>query len=535
MVMFVDHIILKRIYRKLFFKFSLVFFALILLTPQIFNSKISQITAVDPETVDYIFCNTNIITIDDNYPLAEAIAIKNGFIIDVGDTEHIIQNYRTELENNTMDLNGLAVMPGIIDGHTHLIRSELDEGFQTLYGAQQIALAFGYTTLIEKSFKDWNSEIQPILDAEQNNELLLRINIFPDFNLCYLDENNESIVVELWYLDHDPILDNDRMLRVPGIKIFADGAYGNRGIPAMSIPYTPELLEIYESSSLYGDLYFEQYELEDIVKTIHDRGFSCAFHAMGDRAIETVLNSIEFALDGASNDNYRHQIEHNSFFRGDLITKANTLRTLHSVRGYFPTYWQDEDEGYYNSTILEWYANRYSLPSEGVHAFLETDFAWYVYDDDDLSNSRNIKPFLHLWGLVTRKAIDENGIIHEPHPWIAEHEITVEQALKMMTLEGAYAVKQEDYCGSLEVGKFADLIVLTDDPLTIDKDDLKGIQVMLTMVGGEIKYMWHYNHFPGPYQGTSTSQFGLNSMFILIISILSLCSLLLMNKRSRII
>jgi len=91
-----------------------------------------------------------------------------------------------------------------------------------------------------------------------------------------------------------------------------------------------------------------------------------------------------------------------------------------------------------------------------------------------------------MWGLVTRKAIDENGTIHEPDPWVAEHEITVVQALRMMTNEGAYAVKQENYLGTLEVGKYADLIVIDADPLTIDEDDIKDINVMLTMVNGKI-------------------------------------------------
>ncbi|MBK5115219.1 MAG: amidohydrolase family protein [Candidatus Heimdallarchaeota archaeon] len=231
-----------------------------------------------------------------------------------------------------------------------------------------------------------------------------------------------------------------------------------------------------------------QSTLNAVVKTIHDKGFSCAFHSMGDRSTETVLNAIEYALDGETNDNYRHQIEHNSFIREDLIAQAQSLNTIHSVRGYFPTYWQVEYAELFNETVLEWYVNRYSLPSEGLHAYLETDFTWEVYDDDDLSGSRNIKPFLHMWGLVTRKSIDHNGTIHTPLPWLAEHTISVEQALKMMTLEGAYAVKQEDYLGSLEAGKFADLIVISDDPLTINHDEIKDIEVYLTMINGTIEY-----------------------------------------------
>ncbi|HUT80059.1 MAG TPA: amidohydrolase family protein [Candidatus Bathyarchaeia archaeon] len=498
---------------------------IILIFPLVGQPFILQVDAAEPVLVDCIFCNSNIITVDETNPLAEAIAIKDGVIVAVGDTGDILENYQT-VNNTCFDLDGLTIMPGIIDGHTHLMWSMLYGGFETMLGAQQIALAFGFTTLNEKGVDGWDRDIQPLLDAEQNNELLLRVNIFPIYNLAFLDENNEPMIVERWYPDHEPILEHDRMLRVPGIKIYSDGALGNRGLPAMSTPYTQEMLDAWGGTDPYGNLYFNQTELNSIVKTIHDKGFSCAFHSMGDRSTETVLNAIEFALDGETNDNYRHQIEHNSFIREDLITQAISLNTIHSVRGYFPTYWQKEYEDIYDSNWEEWYVNRYSLPGLGVHSYLETDFTWEVYDDDDVSNCRNIKPFLHMWGLVTRKAIDENGTIHTPDPWVAEHEITVEQALKMMTIEGAYAVKQEDYLGSLEVGKYADLIVLTADPLTINPDEIKDIQVMLTMVGGNIEYQWPSHTFPLPCGVTPsarvsswTSLFAIPSIFLMTVII----------------
>ncbi|MHA1218766.1 MAG: amidohydrolase family protein, partial [Candidatus Heimdallarchaeaceae archaeon] len=209
---------------------------------------------------------------------------------------------------------------------------------------------------------------------------------------------------------------------------------------------------------------------------------------------------------GTDNDNARHQIEHNSFIREDQIAKALTLNTIHSVRGYFPTYWQQEYADLYSPVWMERTVNRYSLPGEGLHSYLETDFGFlWGYDEDNWSKSANIRPFLHMWGLVTRKAIDENGSIHSPDPWVAEHTISVEQALRMMTIEGAYAVKQEDYIGSLEIGKYADMIILTADPLTVNEDDIKDIEVMLTMVGGKIEYQWASHTFLTHYNTSQTS------------------------------
>ncbi|MHA1592208.1 MAG: amidohydrolase family protein, partial [Candidatus Heimdallarchaeaceae archaeon] len=372
----------------------------------------------------------------------------------------------------------------------------------TIYDSQSIAIANGYTTLNEKSID--HGELAWLQSAEQNGTLRLRVNCFLIYNFAWL-ESEEPVEVGGWE-EAIPVNSYDKKLRIPGFKIYADGASGNRGFPAVSDPYTQEMIDLWGITNPYGDLYYNQTELNPIVDELHDKGFIVAFHAMGDRATETVLNAVEYALNGSTNDNYRHQLEHNSFIREDQIAKALTLNTIHSVRGYFPTYWQQEYADLYSTVWQERTVNRYSLPGEGLHSYLETDFGFlYGYDEDNWSKSANIRPFLHLWGLVTRKAIDENGTIHEPDPWVAEHKISVEMGLRMLTIEGAYAVKQEDYLGSLEIGKYADMIVLTADPLTVNEDDIKDIEVMLTMVGGKIEYQWASHTFPTQYNTSQTS------------------------------
>ncbi|MHA1446358.1 MAG: amidohydrolase [Candidatus Heimdallarchaeaceae archaeon] len=476
--------------------------ALILLVCPFIIPVIYQADA-SPQIVDYIFCNGNIITIDENNPLVQAIAIKDGLIVGLGSTDAILENFATS-NDTTYDLNGLTIMPGIIDGHSHYMASLFWIGeVNTIYDSQIIALANGYTTLNEKSIDI--GEFTWLQSAEQNGTLSLRVNAFLIYNFAWL-ENNETVLVGAWEPDVVPILDHDLKFRVPGFKIYLDGASGNRGLPAMSDPYTQEMIDLWGIINPYGDLYFNQSELNSVVDSIHDRGFSVAVHAMGDRATETILNAIEYALNGTDNDNARHQIEHNSFIREDQIAKALTLNTIHSVRGYFPTYWQQEYADLYSPVWMERTVNRYSLPGEGLHSYLETDFGFlWGYDEDNWSKSANIRPFLHMWGLVTRKAIDENGSIHSPDPWVAEHTISVEQALRMMTIEGAYAVKQEDYIGSLEIGKYADMIILTADPLTVNEDDIKDIEVMLTMVGGKIEYQWASHTFLTHYNTSQTS------------------------------
>ncbi|MHA2249041.1 MAG: amidohydrolase [Candidatus Kariarchaeaceae archaeon] len=456
------------------------------------SSNSVPLNSDDTRFADTIIYDGTILTIDDDFSTVEAIATKDGRIIAVGLSSDLIENYGLSGQTTMINLEGKAVLPGFIDGHTHLFGYGLQNewGFE---GAQELALSYGFTTVNEK-FADWN-HIAALQSAEANGQMKLRINLFAHYNDGTLDENNETIIFENWFPENPPVTDPERKLRIPGIKIFVDGSFQvGRGAWAMSQPFPAEDMEGWlkdVTSNPFGDLYLEEDELIAIVKQAQDMGYQVAFHAMGDRALETVLNAVSNITDG-SNTNYRHQIEHNSYSRPDLVDRYVELDTIHSVRGYFPTCQQSKSEvesffagDYFNTT---WYVNRYSLPSRGLHVYLETDFA-YNHEIGDLSHTRNINPFLHLFGLVTRSHVSpENGSVCIPEDWIAKHKITIEQALKIITIEGAYAVSQEDVIGSLEVGKFTDLIILPDSPLEIDPMDLKDLYPILTMIGGEIVY-----------------------------------------------
>ena len=225
-----------------------------------------------------------------------------------------------------------------------------------------------------------------------------------------------------------------------------------------------------------------------VVTEAQDAGFRVAIHALGDRAIDTALNAIEYALRGESNEEHRHQIHHNSQIRPDQLTRYTELRIAASVRGYGPTCDQDAPKDWFGPDRFEWYYNRYALPSlQDVHAFAEGDFAW-TRDPDDRTSFRPINPLLTLYGYVTRKQLREDGTTCDPQPWVARHKITAEQALRMATIEAAYAASLDGVLGSLTPGKLADLVVLSQNPLTVDPDDIKDIEVLLTMMNGRIEY-----------------------------------------------
>jgi len=432
------------------------------------------------DTASIIFFNGQVVTVDDNMTQSEALAIKDGTILAVGSNEDILA--LKDSDTQMIDLDGQTLLPGFIDGHTHILMFP-DRMGRNIDDAMEVALSLGYTSVTEMVGEaDFIEQLQRV---DQEGRLRLRVNVFTNVNKGYLNGTNNIMVDDPWFLDHDPILDHELRVRVPGVKIFVDGAgTPGRGCPAMSEPYSQETQseDWFNTTCFtpYGDLYWEQAELNQVVADAQAAGFRVAFHAMGDKAIEVTLNAIEYALDGEPNDEIRHQIQHSSVIRPDLVDRYVSMDVLTSLRGYFNTCDQDTYEN-------EWAANRYALPGLGVHTFLESDFGWTVDPENDYS-VRNPNPIMQLYGLVTHKQILDDGTICNPAPWLAKHVITVEQALRILTIEPAYAVSQEDYLGSLEPGKFADIIILSDNPLTIDPDNLKDLEVWMTMVGGKTEY-----------------------------------------------
>jgi len=439
------------------------------------------------EPADIIFSNGNVITIDESQPVVEALAIRQGLIQAVGSNEEILalQGPDTEL----IDLQGQTMMPGFIDGHTHVLAFH-DRMGRSLDEAQDKALHYGFTTVNEM----WADEgyVNRLLQAEQGGNLRLRVNVFASYNDGILDENRHRVILETWYPEHDPILDPERYVRIPGIKIFVDGDSASyaRGCWALSEPFEPgaPILSRGVCGTNRGDLYWTQEELNQVVSAAQAAGYRVAFHAMGDRAIETALNAIEYALDGASNETVRHQIEHNSMARPDLLDRYVTLDVAASVRGYGGVWCDLESlKTPFGEDRYLWYANRYALPSIGIHAYIETDFGWTV-DPDERFAVRGLDPIIQIYGIVTHNFIMEDGSICEPSPLGSILPISVERALQMLTIEPAYAVSMEDYIGSLEVGKYADVIILSGDPLSIDPEDLKDLEVWMTMVAGQVEY-----------------------------------------------
>ena len=130
-------------------------------------------------------------------------------------------------------------------------------------------------------------------------------------------------------------------------------------------------------------------------------------------------------------------------------------------------------------TTRSWFTPWRSLldTNPGLRVVWQSDLPWW-----------GLGPIPGLYSLVTRNQISLDGVFCKAPDWMLNEAITVEEALRIMTIEAAYALFMEEKVGSLKPGKFADLVVLSENPLTVDSDSLIDLEVLMTMVGGQVEY-----------------------------------------------
>lgn len=423
---------------------------------------------IPPPIADTIFINGQVITMETEMPQAQALATKGEYIVAVGSNEEIL-NWSGP-DTQVIDLGCKALLPGFVDAHTHLF-NDAAQMQRTLEEAQKIGLERGITALANMCVpEDFLEQMQTF---EQQGKLRIRTTLYLLYN------NNCGEPQGDWYKQHTPCRDPWLMLRINGIKIMSDGGSCNR--PAFSMDL-PEWAVI---KGQQGDLYLNAKQLTTIVSEAQALGYQVAIHAMGDRAVETVLNGIEGALNGQPNK-YRHRIEHNFNIRPELLARYGQIGIVAVVWRPFtyrlmnPFYYMRGFIDLHGEPVQPWFCPWRSLMSTnpGLHVAWHSDHPW-VGDT----------PIADLYGLVTRKELADDGVtVCKPPVWVATEKMSVEKALRLMTIEAAYALFMEDMIGSLKPDKFADLIVLSDNPLTVRADSLMELKLLLTMVGGSVEH-----------------------------------------------
>jgi hypothetical protein len=394
-------------------------------------------------------------------PTGQAIAIRGNKILAVGANQDVI---KFQGENTVLvSLDGLTLMPGFVDAHSHMFGEHLLYDQDPLPD-QQMAIEHGVTTTAEFYVDQVIlNKLKAVADA---GKLRMRVNTY----LIYT--TNCGDLVDDWWKAYQPNQQIAPNLYVRGIKIFADG--GSCNAPAMSVEYP---------GGGQGDLFFTQEGLNQIVAEVQDAGFQVAIHAAGDRALEQAQNALAAALNGQPNT-YRHRIEHNSTIRPELLPRYGEIGIVPTIFGTYSTCIRTTGDSKKFKYILSEEYGAWDWPWRALmDANPDLPVAWHA----DYPVFGNIDPIYNMWGMVTRKQANTDGSICDPPDWLKAGALRIEEVLPMMTINSAYALFFEKEIGSLEPGKLADLIILSDNPLSVEVDKLKDLTVLMTMIDGRVE------------------------------------------------
>jgi predicted amidohydrolase YtcJ len=241
-----------------------------------------------------------------------------------------------------------------------------------------------------------------------------------------------------------------------------DGSFSERTM-AMSVPYRGS------DPPYKGNVTEDQETLNAWVERVHRAGIQVNCHANGDVAIDMYLTALERAQKLAPRPNARPKITHCTMINDDLVRR---IKALGAVPAMFTTY------AYYNTDKFPFYGEELmkrcmafrTLLDAGVYATAGSDFSPGPF-----------APLMGIQGMVTRTGWDGTT-------WGANQRVTVDEAIRINTLNGAYASGEEAIKGSITTGKLADFVTLADDPHTVKPDKIKDIQIVRTVVGGTTMY-----------------------------------------------
>ena len=293
-------------------------------------------------------------------------------------------------------------------------------------------------------------DLRAYQDAHEAGELLYRAYCL--INYHYLEQMLEAGVRTGL---------GDEWVRVGAMKLVCDGSISER-TARLSAPYEGRPND-------YGILVMTEDELYTHARKAHLAGWQIGTHANGDVGIDTALRVYERLQREAPRRDPRFRLEHCTVVNDGLIARIKALGAIPTPFSTY-VYYHGEKMRYYGAERLNHMFALRSFLDAGIRPTQASDYPPGPFE-----------PMMALQSEVTRT--DMKGNV-----WGPKQRITVEEAIRVGTLHGAYASYEENIKGSIEAGKLADLVVLGRDPLREDSSKLIAIPIERTMVGGRWTY-----------------------------------------------
>ena len=254
-------------------------------------------------------------------------------------------------------------------------------------------------------------------------------------------------------------LGNDH-LTLGGIKRMVDGALGSRGAWLLE-PYA-------DLPGSTGQIVQPVETIAETARIAKEHGLQLCVHAIGDRGNREVLDIFEKTLAG---EDARWRIEHAQHLHPEDIPRFAKLNVIASMQGVHCT----SDAPFVAKRLGDQRA------ADGAYVWRKLVSSGAMVTNGTDAPVEDVAPLASYYAMVTRQLA--NGETFYP-----DQKLTGIEALKCYTLNNAYASFQEDQKGSLSIGKYADITILSKDITTINPDEIPNTEVLFTLVGGEIKY-----------------------------------------------
>jgi hypothetical protein len=326
-----------------------------------------------------------------------------------------------------------------------------EQKLEDIERGQALCLEAGYTSVQDVIVGSVN-DIALYQEFNDLGKLKIRL-----YTMLYLNTEEQ---VNLMAANYKP--SNSGLFTFGGWKLAMDG-----GIAAKTVLMYDTTL--YLSEICYP--YFEQDKFNRMIETLHNTGLQVAVHVLGDRGIDMTINAFEEAMKKNPRSDPRHRIEHGLFPTDSAIQRMQALKIILSTQPQWIMWHGDSYVEASNTETMNHLLPLKKMLGMGVPIAFGCDVPASLFQE----------PKYAFLGSVMRRT--SSGVTLNN-----DQRLTIQEALRLHTMGSAYASFSESQTGSLEPGKFADLVVWSHDPYTTPPAEIMNLKSEMTIVNGEIGY-----------------------------------------------
>jgi predicted amidohydrolase YtcJ len=405
-------------------------------------------TVAAPRTGSVVIVG-RIVTMDEP-AVAEAMLIEDGIVAAIGARDVV-----TAVAGGVpvVDIGENVAYPGFIDTHAHWIGDRNYYGLESPAEAMEAAVTRGWTSISEQ----WDDadKLDELLGLAADNALPLRVDSYLALNGVHPGEHYGD-----WYADREPGPVDDR-LRVQGLKIHLDNGSG--------------AIMLWESADLTAT-----------IDRANAAGWQISVHTVSTEAQAMVLDAFEAAIGPTGPNPLHHRIEHALQVTDEQLARivAMDLVPVIQLDGVATDWvsWAKTAEGDsrrdYESDDVGWLGRWRDFVDAGLHVAGSSDAPWFFPDfkmTDDIG-----RPVDQIAGGMDGRGRE----FPETRPWALDQLLTAEQGLRAVTVEAAYALRDEARRGHLAPGTLGDVTILSGDVTSATPDEIRAMKVVATIVGG---------------------------------------------------